>query len=132
MPDNTWRAEDRGYASPCHIWNGYIGPDGYGRLYVGRLKILAHRLIYTQTVRELPLGHAIELHHLCEQKDCVNPEHLEECSPSQHQRYHHAKLTSQTAREIREATDSQRAIASRYGISQMMVWRIKHGLAWAD
>ena len=43
-----------------------------------------------------------------------------------------ARLTMELAREIREASGSQREIAARYGTSQKMVWLIKNGRAWLD
>lgn len=41
-----------------------------------------------------------------------------------------AKITEQEAREIRESTESQRALAKRYRISRGSIGRIKRGEAW--
>jgi hypothetical protein len=46
-------------------------PDGYGK-YSGRQ---AHRVVYETLAGPVPDG--LELDHLCRQKACVNPQHLE-------------------------------------------------------
>lgn len=43
-----------------------------------------------------------------------------------------SKLSPELAREIRNAEESQRAIAKRYGISQATVGSIRRGLTWRD
>ena len=43
-----------------------------------------------------------------------------------------AKLSIETAREIREAEGPQREIARRYGVSQATVGSIKRGTVWRD
>lgn len=55
----------------CWIWTGHISRQGYG--YFG--KQLAHRLIYAKTNKLIP---GLELDHLCHNRTCVNPDHLEQ------------------------------------------------------
>lgn len=66
---------DRGYLTPCWIWTLHIEKNGYGRITVNYIKKLAHRYSYTVFVGEIPDGYEVD--HLCNQRDCVRPEHLE-------------------------------------------------------
>lgn len=70
-PLNRYKIIDTG----CWIWQGYIGPHGYGQIkWNGKSKV-AHRVIYEIFKGQIPEGLIID--HLCSVKSCVNPEHLE-------------------------------------------------------
>jgi hypothetical protein len=59
----------------CWNWTGYVSPDGYGRIKVGRTTENAHRVAYRVLVGEFdPVLH---VDHLCRNRRCVNPAHLE-------------------------------------------------------
>ena len=60
-------------SSDCWIWEGRID-DCYGRFTIDSKPALAHRVAYNLAIGTIPAGH--ELHHLCENKSCVNPLHL--------------------------------------------------------
>ena len=59
----------------CWEWNKYVGTHGYGQHYVNNLTILAHRLAYNLVYGEIPKG--MQLDHLCRNRVCCNPNHLE-------------------------------------------------------
>lgn len=67
--------------STCWLWTGQKNNTGYGVFgwYDSELKKTksnsAHRVIYELLVAEIPLG--LDLDHLCKNRLCVNPEHLE-------------------------------------------------------
>lgn len=62
----------------CWRWKGAIvgGENGgYGQFRVGDRRIVAHRVAYELLVGPIPEG--LELDHLCRNRWCVNPAHLE-------------------------------------------------------
>lgn len=59
----------------CWLWGGYLQRDGYGQTYVDGKSRLAHRIFYEFFKGEIPRG--LQLDHLCRNRSCVNPDHLE-------------------------------------------------------
>jgi hypothetical protein len=64
----------------CECWNWTASTDGggYGQVKVGGRKgrlLRAHRVAYEITRGAIPAG--LELDHLCSNRKCVNPWHLE-------------------------------------------------------
>lgn len=57
--------------SGCWEWIGTLSSAGYGRFE----KDFAHRVSYRQHVGPIPVG--LQLDHLCRNRKCVNPKHLE-------------------------------------------------------
>ena len=72
----------------CWEWTGSLQSAGYGHIWVGGDKhsSLAHRVSYELHVGPIPDG--LEIDHLCGNKKCVNPEHLEAMSRAEHARLH--------------------------------------------
>ena len=58
----------------CWHWIGHLR-SGYGRLMVNGSFISAHRMSYEHFVGPIPDG--LEIDHLCRNRSCVNPDHLE-------------------------------------------------------
>lgn len=60
----------------CWMWTGMTSEGGYGSVRDDRKRQLAaHRVIYQALVG--PVDPALHLDHLCRNKKCVNPDHLE-------------------------------------------------------
>lgn len=61
----------------CWIWTGACVGNGYGitKLPKSRTMQVAHRAIYERIIGEIPKN--LELDHLCRNRFCVNPSHLE-------------------------------------------------------
>lgn len=59
----------------CWRWQGAKNHKGYGHLRVNRVTKMAHRLSYEYAKGPIPAG--LEIDHLCNVRDCVNPDHLE-------------------------------------------------------
>jgi len=70
-----WAKVDRRGQDECWPWEASTTVRGYGQLYAaGRLR-LAHRIAYELLVGPIPEGLTID--HLCRNRSCVNPAHLE-------------------------------------------------------
>ena len=69
--------EDRGYETPCWIWQLGLTPKGYARRRLpGETRMtFVHRASYQMKHGQVPDDLVID--HLCQQKSCVNPDHLE-------------------------------------------------------
>lgn len=59
----------------CWIFTGAIATSGYGRIGFRNRTLQAHRAAYEEFVGEIPDG--LHIDHLCGNKRCVNPDHLE-------------------------------------------------------
>lgn len=70
---NFWRFADQ--SGDCWIWVGRSMSNGYGRFSHKGRDWLAHRLAYTLAKGDIPAGLVID--HLCQNKMCVRPDHLE-------------------------------------------------------
>ena len=58
----------------CWLWTAHRNSDDYGRFNNGGRLWLAHRLSYEVYRGAVEPG--LELHHTCEARPCVNPDHL--------------------------------------------------------
>lgn len=66
----------------CWTWQGGIFSTGYGRFRQKRREELAHRISYFHFKGDIPVG--TELHHICQNKLCIRPEHLRPMTSSEH------------------------------------------------
>jgi hypothetical protein len=73
--DRFERRVDRSGENGCWNWTGSLTPGGYGRLRVDGLRPAAHRFSYELHIGLIPDG--LQLDHLCRNRRCVNPAHLE-------------------------------------------------------
>lgn len=130
--------EDRGYNTPCWIWQWKMGSNGYGQLWdadAGQMRN-AHRVLYER--RHGPLSENTDVHHRCEQKDCVRLNHLKPMSAAKHQRIHRqsAKLNYEAAERIRNlyATGecTQDYLANIFGVSQYAISLVVRRLTWRE
>lgn len=59
----------------CWNFTGGLDRDGYGRAFLNGKQGRAHRIVYEALVGPIPKGLVID--HLCRNRRCVNPDHME-------------------------------------------------------
>lgn len=62
----------------CWLWQANVSREGYGTLWLDGKKDLAHRVSYVLARGAIAEG--LELDHLCRNRSCINPLHLEAVS----------------------------------------------------
>ena len=79
-------------ADGCWIWTAALSTSGYGKIYDAKGKPnYAHRVMY-ELLRE-PIADSMHIDHLCCNKTCVNPAHLEVVTRAENTRRANAKRT---------------------------------------
>lgn len=73
-------AVDATRVDECWPWPGFVPKDGYVRVAIRRadgkaVTMVAHKRAYNVLVGEVPQGK--QLDHLCRNRSCFNPKHLE-------------------------------------------------------
>jgi len=76
VKERFWEKVRKG--SGCWVWTGCLNRGGYGEFKFDVTCRLAHRVAY-EFMRG-PIPHGLTLDHLCRNRACVNPEHLEAVS----------------------------------------------------
>ncbi len=136
--------EDRGFTSPCWIWQGGTQGQGYGRMSVNRRNVPAHRHYYEEKNGPIPPGLTID--HLCRVPSCVNPDHLEPVTLAENLRRGSRTILNVEAvqhikRVIAEALDNNagrvpaglyQELADTYGTRKDTIRAIRKGDNWVD
>jgi len=149
IPERFWeKVEIQG--SGCWEWRGAIGKRGYGNFSLGGGKFInSHRLSWRFAYGYLPKRN-IFVCHRCDNRKCVNPNHLFLGTAKENTRDMiskgrlrkrgsmrgengpNAKLTLEEVREIRALRGTHREIADRFGVSRSAISMIRSGLNWAN
>lgn len=68
--------------SDCVVWTGRVSFNGYGRIGAGgrnAREVRVHRVAYELAHGPIPAG--LQIDHLCRNRRCCNPDHLEVVTP---------------------------------------------------
>lgn len=122
--------QDCGHTSPCWVWQLAVS-GGYGMCGRDGKMWGAHRWYYVQAHGPVPDG--LQLDHLCRNRLCVNPDHLEPVSQAENvRRGANTKLTRAEARAIRASVEDAREVARKYGVDRNYVYMIRNGRSWRE
>jgi hypothetical protein len=150
-----WSKIRKGTPDECWEWQAKAQTDGYGVIAIGGRNgkhVLAHRYSYELANGPIPDNkeayHGFVVMHLCDNRKCVNPAHLqlgtqaENCRdaadkgrmivPKLRGEQHHnsVKLSREQALEISQSPEPGPVLAKHYGVSKHTVNRIKAGDHW--
>lgn len=85
---DTGLVDEDGQPSPCHLWTGSTSGTGrgggYGRMSLNGCTVATHIVVFTHYYGYIPGKKQID--HLCNNRLCCNPAHLEMVSHIMNQR----------------------------------------------
>lgn len=92
-----WSKVKKGKDTECWIWTAGSRGKGYGNFWIEGATENAHRLSYYMAHGPVPEG--LELDHICRNRSCVNPAHLQPVTKSENNlRGDNPRLSSERAK----------------------------------
>jgi DNA-binding CsgD family transcriptional regulator len=147
LQEHFWQKVHKGSVDECWEWQGYVGPNGYGQIGHKRGIMTAHRVSWL--IHHGPIPEGMMVLHKCDNRKCVNPDHLYLGTASDNMRDAYTrgrmpdrkgenasahKLTEAQVLEIRtlwaRGEMSRKELAAKFGISPITVGEIIRRITW--
>lgn len=129
-----WDKVDK--SGDCWVWTAYLGTHGYGSFKLDGKMRRAQRVAFQLTRGPIPDGMCVL--HACDNRTCVNPDHLwlgthgDNNTDRAKKGRSHSVLCETDVMLIRDlaVTQSHGAIARWFGVAQPTISRIMDGTGW--
>lgn len=118
-----------GYKTPCWIWNLGLNRGGYAVIYSNGKSNSGHKHFYELVNGPVPDG--LHLDHLCRNRACVRPDHLDTVTPNVNVlRGSNTRITESQIQEMKAlyaAGKRKREIARLFGLGEAHTGAILNG-----
>lgn len=136
-----WKRVSIGEIDECWEWMSGCVKGGYGRFYIKKKMIYAHRFSFAEKYGAGAVNGVLVLHK-CDNRKCCNPNHLFAGNTKKNyydalhkgrNRSRRIKLSPEIAKEIRllKTFLSAEDVAKLYSVTKSTIFRIWRGIRWS-